>query len=76
MFFYEVVRVCLGFDFVIWDFEFLWLFWYRCVELELELLMLCGCNLVLGIWLGYVIIGGGGFNFDGLRLNGKGLFVD
>lgn len=69
----EVARACPGFDPETRDPEFLWLSRHRCAEPDAELSKPREWNSDPVTRSGFAPIGGGGFNVDSPRPNGRGL---
>lgn len=69
----EVARACPGFDPETRDPEFLWLCRHRCAESEAESPKPREWNSDPGTRSGFAPIGGGGYNVDSSRPNGRGL---
>uniref|UniRef100_A0A667HJI2 Type II inositol 1,4,5-trisphosphate 5-phosphatase n=2 Tax=Lynx TaxID=13124 RepID=A0A667HJI2_LYNCA len=76
MFLQEVASACPGFDPATPDPEFLWLSVYRCTRLEPDPPTPLGWNSAPGPRPPCAGIGGGVFDFDDSRSDGKGMLVD
>lgn len=76
MFLQEVASACPGFDPATPDPEFLWLSVYRCTRLEPDPPTPLGWNSTPGPRPPCAGIGGGVFDFDDSRSDGKGMLVD
>lgn len=76
MFLQEVARACPGFDPETRDPEFLWLSRHRFAEPDVQSPKPREWNSDPGTRSGFTPIGGGGFNLDSSRPNGRGLLMD
>ncbi|XP_025782095.1 type II inositol 1,4,5-trisphosphate 5-phosphatase [Puma concolor] len=76
MFLQEVASACPGFDPATPDPEFLWLSVYRCTRLEPDPPTPLGWTSAPGPRTPCAGIGGGVFDFDDSRSDGKGMLVD